>query len=111
MNAWEYIELVLFVAIPLFFVIYYLLYLKKYGDITNEDFSEANFLGMPINRYKYYQKIFNEQMECHRKGISPPKIYFKHEDEWMRYGHTQLEKIDREIADDLEKARNNERII
>lgn len=61
---------------------------------VDPDIKEASILNINIKHYKIYKKIFDEQVECHEKGIMPPDRMneIPNMNEWRRYGEYQMEK-------------------
>lgn len=68
-------------------------------NLSDPDVKEASNLRMSINHYRIYKKIFEEQMECHKKGIMPPDRTSKipNMNEWRRYGEYRMKKSSEDL--------------
>ncbi|WP_099465606.1 hypothetical protein [Parabacteroides provencensis] len=86
------------IAVVVLFFIYN--FIKSLSDPAVK---EASDLRMSINHYRIYKKIFDEQMECHKNGITPPNRTneIPNMNEWRRYGEYQLLKSRKSMEDSL----------
>ena len=57
-------------------------------DAIPEDREAAKKLGLTTKRARLYREIFDEQVECHRRGVMPPDrtSEIPNMNEWRRYG-------------------------
>lgn len=73
--------------------------------MKSSDFSNATDCGMSVFFYVYYSRIFQRQIECHKKGIRPPKekiIWLNH---WFKFCRYQEELSREELLNEIYKAR------
>lgn len=74
-------------------------------SLKDPDVIEASNLQMPINHYKIYKKILEEQQECIRnhKHIPDRTNEIPNMNEFRRYGDYQLKKSVESSTDDMFK--------
>ena len=69
-------------------VLVLLIFLAWDKDATPEDREAAKKLGLTTKRARLFREIFDEQVDCYRRGVEPPDRTneIPNLNEWRRYG-------------------------